>query len=150
MMMTAKGPDRCEFDGDKLLRRYDATIPGRVDAIPPVVEEIMAVVREMECAADHEFDIEVALNEALANAVTHGCRDNADKEVEISVECDPGQGMLIVVRDPGVGFDPSEVPSPIVGERVYSDHGRGIYLINELMDEVHYRRGGTEIWMRKR
>ena len=66
------------------------------------------------------------------------------------MECDPESGMLIVVRDPGSGFDPAEVPSPVVGERLFADHGRGIYLINHLMDEVRYERGGTEIWMRKR
>jgi serine/threonine-protein kinase RsbW len=141
---------RCEFDGDQLVRRFEATIPGDVEAIAPVVERIMAVVSEMGCAAGHEFDVEVAVNEALANAVKHGCCHDPAKEIEILVECDPEAGMLIVVRDPGSGFDPTEVPSPVVGERLYADHGRGIYLINQLMDEVHYKRGGTEIWMRKR
>ena len=58
--------------------------------------------------------------------------------------------MMIVVRDPGPGFDPDGVPSPLRGKRLHASHGRGIFLINELMDEVEYRRGGTEIWMRKR
>ena len=58
--------------------------------------------------------------------------------------------MLIVVRDPGDGFDPASVPSPIVGERIYMSHGRGIFLINELMDSVQFARGGTEIHMRKK
>jgi serine/threonine-protein kinase RsbW len=70
--------------------------------------------------------------------------------VEIIVECDPDHGMLIIVRDPGSGFDPEELPNPVVGERIFADHGRGVYLINQLMDEVRYERGGTEIWMRKR
>ena len=57
--------------------------------------------------------------------------------------------MLIIVRDPGSGFDPFEVPNPINGENVYSNHGRGIYLINQLMDEVSFERNGAEIRMRK-
>jgi serine/threonine-protein kinase RsbW len=141
---------RCEFDGDQLVKRFEATIPGTVDAIPPVVEKIMAVVNEMECAAGNEFEIEVSINEALANAVEHGCKHDPRKEVGVLVECDPAHGMLIVVRDPGSGFDPATVPSPVVGQQVYEDHGRGIYLIDQLMDEVRYERGGTEIWMRKR
>ena len=60
------------------------------------------------------------------------------------------RGMLIIVRDPGSGFDPGDIPSPIKGENVFSDHGRGIFLINQLMDDVEYRSGGTEIWMRKK
>jgi serine/threonine-protein kinase RsbW len=58
--------------------------------------------------------------------------------------------MLIVVRDPGTGFDPADLPSPVTGENLLFNHGRGIFLINELMDDVEYRGGGTEIWMRKR
>jgi anti-sigma regulatory factor (Ser/Thr protein kinase) len=58
--------------------------------------------------------------------------------------------MLIVVRDPGPGFDPDQIPSPIQGQNLYSTGGRGIYLINQLMDEVRFEKGGTEIHMVKR
>jgi anti-sigma regulatory factor (Ser/Thr protein kinase) len=60
------------------------------------------------------------------------------------------EGLLLVVRDPGVGFDPDAIPSPVQGQEVFRGHGRGIFLINELMDEVSFERGGTEIRMRKR
>jgi serine/threonine-protein kinase RsbW len=58
--------------------------------------------------------------------------------------------MLIVVRDPGPGFDPSSIPSPVIGENIYSSHGRGIFLINQLMDEVQFKNNGKEIHMLKR
>ena len=63
--------------------------------------------------------------------------------------CDESRGMLIVVRDPGPGFDPQAVPSPLLGQNVFESHGRGIYLINQLMDEVRFEKGGTEIHMKK-
>jgi serine/threonine-protein kinase RsbW len=148
--MTDQRHSRCEFDADQLAVRFETTIQGTVEAIAPVVEEIMAIVGEMGCAAGSEFEIEVSVNEALANAVEHGCGHDPSKEVAVRVECDPENGMLIMVRDPGEGFDPDSVPSPIIGERIYADHGRGIFLINELMDEVRYEAGGTEIWMVKK
>lgn len=143
-------PSRCEFDAEAMVLRVERTIPGTVEAIPPVVGEIMGVVREMGCVAGSEFEVEVAVNEALANAVKHGCGQDPRKEVTVTVECDPGQGVLIIVRDPGGGFDPATLPSPLVGERIYASHGRGVFLISQLMDEVHHAKGGTEIWMRKR
>jgi len=142
--------NRCEFDPEAMFLRLERTIPGSVEAIPPVVDEVMGVVREMGCAAGSEFEVEVAVTEALANAVAHGCGHDPCKQVTISVQCDPGQGMLIVVRDPGKGFDPANIPSPVVGERIYASHGRGVFLITELMDEVRYEKNGTEIWMRKK
>jgi serine/threonine-protein kinase RsbW len=141
---------RYEFDPDTLKSRVDLTIPGDVGAIAPAVDKIMANVREMGCASGKEFEIELALTEALANAVIHGCEHDPGKDVQVCAGCDPGRGILIIVRDPGPGFDPSQVPSPVVGEQVYAEGGRGIYLINQLMDEVQFGRGGTEIWMLKR
>jgi serine/threonine-protein kinase RsbW len=118
--------------------------------------EAMTTTNLPRCEFDSEdlilrldLTVPVVLQEALANAVTHGCKHDPDARVQISVGCDQSRGVIVVVRDPGGGFDPKDVPSPVVGQQLYSDHGRGIYLINQLMDEVRYEKGGTEIWMRK-
>ena len=58
------------------------------------------------------------------------------KVVECVVACDEQRGILIIVRDPGEGFDPNAIPTCTLGENLYSNHGRGIFLINQLMDEV--------------
>ena len=148
-MAAAQPLPRCEFDGKSLLLKLDVVLQGETSAIDPVVSAIMRMVEEMRCAAGKEFEIETALRESLANAIKHGCRNDPSRTVECSVLCDEARGMLIVVRDPGPGFDPATIPSPIVGQNVFSDHGRGIYLISQLMDEVRFEKGGTEIHMRK-
>ena len=137
-----------EFDSDNLLVKLDMTLPGDVNAIAPVVQKVMAVITEMGCAAGREFDIELALREALSNAVEHGSCHDPSKEVQCCVACDYARGMLIVVRDPGPGFDPASIPSPIIGLNIFAEGGRGIYLINQLVDEVRFEKGGTEIHMR--
>lgn len=148
--MDTKTPHRCEFDPAALRPRIDITVPGEVSAIQPAVGAIMAALSEMGCAGDKDFEIELAITEALANAVVHGCGRDAGKQAQVIVECDPERGILVVVRDPGAGFDPATLPSPVHGERLFARGGRGIYLINQLMDEVRFERGGTEIWMVKK
>lgn len=143
-------PFRCDFVGDELIMSLETTIPADVRAIGPVVERILGEAEKLGCSADKEFEIRTALHESLANAVVHGARQDPEQQVEIWVGCDKARGMIIVVRDPGSGFDPQTVPSPVQAQRLYAEHGRGIYLINELMDEVRFEQGGTEIWMRKR
>jgi serine/threonine-protein kinase RsbW len=140
----------CNFEADQLIMKLKITLAADPDAIEPVVQGVMEIVREMHCADGNEDAIELALTEALANAVMHGAKADPSKIVECDVGCDESRGMLIVVRDPGKGFDPAAVPSPIQGESIYSDHGRGIYLINQLMDEVKFAKNGTEIHMIKR
>ncbi len=146
--MSSSPVPRCEFESEDLLVKVDLKLPGDVNAISPVVGKVMEIVTEMGCAAGREFEIELALREALANAIEHGSGHDPSKEVQCCVACDHARGMLIIVRDPGPGFDPASIPSPILGKNLFSTGGRGIYLINQLMDEVRYEKGGTEIHMR--
>ncbi len=139
----------CEFDLQKLKLRVNVCLNADPDAISPVVEGVLAIAREMKCAEGKDFEVETALREALANAILHGCRSDKRKLVQCCVACDEARGLLLIVRDPGKGFDPAALPSPVMGENLFSEHGRGIYLINLLMDEVQFTRGGTEIRMRK-
>ena len=48
------------------------------------------------------------------------------------------------------GFDPAQVPTPVAAEQLFSDHGRGIFLISQMMDRVEFGHGGREIRMHKR
>lgn len=130
--------------------QLDMTLPAKREAVDPAVQKIMAEVRKTNRLAGKEDDVELALSEALANAVVHGCQCDPDKTVECCVVCDDKRGLVIVVRDPGTGFDPSTLPAPTAAENLYSDHGRGVYLMNQLMDEVQYHKNGTEIHMVKR
>lgn len=139
-----------ESDGAELLVQLDVTLAADVANISPVVEEILRAVRESGCAPGADFEVETALREALANAITHGSGNDRSKPVRCWVACDRQGDVVIVVRDSGPGFDPLRLSSPLAGQNLYSHHGRGIYLINQLMDEVHFDRGGTEIRMRKR
>ena len=143
-----EAPPRCEFEGSELVLRIDRAVRARVDEISPLVDELMEVISEMGCGEGKAFEIETSIREALANAIVHGANGDAEKKIQITVACDEERGMLIVVRDPGPGFDPAKLPSPVVGQSIYSTHGRGIYLINRLMDDVRFERGGTEIHMR--
>jgi serine/threonine-protein kinase RsbW len=139
-----------DFDPDKLTLVLRVTLAADRKAVDPVVQSVMEVVREMEGVDGKEDAIELSLQEALANAVIHGAKEDPSKVVECLVGRDRERGILIVVRDPGTGFNPGTIPGCTVGENVYSNHGRGIFLINQLMDEVEFRKNGTEIHMVKR
>jgi len=146
---SRKRPRR-DFDAKKLILRHETIIDGHPGAVAPAVAGVMQVVRAMGCAAGKEHEVEIALQEALANAVVHGCKKDPNKKIECCVACDDSRGLLIVIRDPGDGFDPASIPNPVLGQNLFSTHGRGIYMINQLMDEVQFERGGTEIRMIKR
>ena len=146
--MSSESPTRCEFESSDIIVKLDVKLPGDVKAISPFVQKVMGIVDEMHCAAGREFEIEQALREALNNAIEHGIAHDSSKQIQCCVACDKARGMLIVVRDPGPGFDPASIPSPVVGQNIFSTGGRGIYIINQLMDEVRFEKGGTEIHMR--
>lgn len=148
--MAGEPSNGCNFDPAKLVLKLKVTLAADKNAIDPVVQGIMEVVRDTHCATGKEDAIELALSEALANAVVHGAKGDPKKVVECDVACDETRGILIIVRDPGSGFDPAKIANPLVGENIYSNHGRGIFLINQLMDEVQFKNNGKEIHMLKR
>jgi serine/threonine-protein kinase RsbW len=148
--MAQEARSTCNFESDKLVMKLKVAMAAERSAVDPVVQNIMEVVRGMQCAVGKEDDIELALTEALANAVVHGAKEDPSKTVECIVACDQERGMLIMVRDPGPGFDPRSIPNCCEGQNIYSNHGRGIFLINQLMDEVAFHNNGTEIHMIKK
>lgn len=129
--------------------RLTVTLAADLNAVDPIVEGIMQMVAHMPCTEGKGDAIHIALSEALANAVVHGAHSDPSQKIECEISCDKQYGVMIVVRDPGRGFDPAHLPSPLEGENLYSQHGRGIYLINQLMDEVKFLNNGSEIRMVK-
>jgi serine/threonine-protein kinase RsbW len=96
------------------------------------------------------MDIEIALREALANAAVHGNHEDPGKRVHVRCRCKADEDVSIVVQDEGQGFDPDAVPDPTSPEAIESSHGRGIYLMKSLMDEVHFDHSGAIVYMRKK
>ncbi|MGO9088732.1 MAG: ATP-binding protein [Candidatus Sulfotelmatobacter sp.] len=139
-----------DFDPERLKLRVRVTLAADRQSVDPVVDQVMESVRQMKCVDGKEDAIQLSLQEALANAVVHGAKEDPSKIVECLVACDEERGILIIVRDPGEGFDPKAIPTCTLGENLYSNHGRGIFLINQLMDEVQFHKNGTEIRMVKR
>jgi serine/threonine-protein kinase RsbW len=139
-----------DFDPNKLSLRVRVTLAADRKSVDPVVQQVMEAVHDVKCVDGKEEAIELALQEALANAIIHGAKEDPTKVVECLVACDDQRGVLIIVRDPGEGFDPQAIPACTIGENLYSNHGRGIFLINQLMDEVRFNKNGTEIHMVKR
>lgn len=126
------------------------TIPADPAAIPALTDGVMQVLKGKHWTEEDIIAVELALQEAVANAIRHGCRGDSSKHLECSVSLDTSGEIVIVVRDPGSGFDPTTVANPLEPANILKPSGRGIFLINSLMDEVHFADGGRELWMRKK
>jgi serine/threonine-protein kinase RsbW len=127
----------------------EAWIPSQVDAISPLTDWLMQFIDRSRCAEGSEPAVELALREALNNAVVHGNEMDAHKLVDVRCICEWGKGVSLTIKDQGKGFDPKLVPDAIVPNRLLAEHGRGIFLMKSCMDQVSFHRGGTEVRMCK-
>jgi serine/threonine-protein kinase RsbW len=125
------------------------SLPSQIDAISPSVELVMRFVAKFRKVDGSEAGIEVALHEALVNAVVHGNQEDPNKLVEIVCRCSIDGEVSITVRDQGQGFDSHAIPDPTAPENQMSTHGRGIYIMRASMDEVHFDEGGAVVRMQK-
>lgn len=122
-------------------------VPSEVDCI----EEAVDLVTRHCLAGVHapprmRFCLQVALAEALANAILRGNHGDAAKWVYVHATLGSDAIRLDVV-DEGLGFDPTAVPEPIGPERIEDSGGRGLFLIRKLVDAVHFNERGNAICM---
>jgi serine/threonine-protein kinase RsbW len=96
-----------------------------------------------------ELDIEMALREALANAIVHGNQQDSHKCVYVACRCTTDGEVSITVQDEGQGFDADLIADPTTPENRLLTQGRGIYLMKTLMDEVRFEQRGAVVFMRK-
>jgi len=90
----------------------------------------------------------VATTEAVNNAIIHGNKANPDKQVAVKVVIRKHY-VVVRVRDEGGGFDPDKIPNPLDEENLLKESGRGLFLMQTLMDEVeiHTNDVGCEVRM---
>lgn len=125
--------------------RVEVRLPSSVDCIE---EAVALLVHHCLGSGDQgsrmRFRLEVVLAEALANAIVRGNQEDPDKSVLVTVLL-RATDIRIDVTDQGHGFDPSLVPEPLTPERIREAHGRGIFLIRHLADEVAFNPRGNSI-----
>ena len=139
--------DRTRHGGSLL--KVEAWILSEVKSISPLVDRLMRLIEESHCIPGEESAVELALSEALSNAVIHGNRLDARKLVHVRGRCKVGNGISLIVSDQGQGFDASTIPDPVAVENLEAEHGRGIHLMKWAMDRVSFEQGGTEVHMCK-
>ncbi|RKY04042.1 hypothetical protein DRP77_04935 [Candidatus Poribacteria bacterium] len=119
-----------------------------IEFLDAVISDVLERIDELD--EEDRMAVNLALIEAGTNAIKHGNKNDPTKNVHCDVTLE-GDKLTIRVRDEGEGFDPSSLKNPLDLEHLTDASGRGIYLINVLMDEVEYRfdLSGTEVKMVK-
>jgi anti-sigma regulatory factor (Ser/Thr protein kinase) len=126
------------------------TLPAIPSSIHKVSEGVTQLLAGKGWKEDEIIKVDLALQEALANGIRHGAKNDPTKFIQCVVTTDALGDLVIIVRDPGPGFDPTKVPNPLDGDNILKSSGRGVFLINQLMDEVTFAEGGREVQMKKR
>jgi serine/threonine-protein kinase RsbW len=132
------------------MSQFTITLPADPANIPMLTDRVVDILREQGWPDNDVMAVELALQEAAANAIRHGCRGDASKDLQCSVAFDEAGGIVITVRDSGAGFDPATVGNPLDPGNMLKPSGRGIFLINGLTDHVEFADAGRQLQMRKR
>ncbi|MBD0371947.1 MAG: ATP-binding protein [Pyrinomonadaceae bacterium] len=127
-------------------------LESRIESIARAAEVAAQVVRRLGLSEEAAYGVDMAVREAVTNAVLHGNRQDAAKKVEVKFHGSP-ERLEITVRDRGTGFDLNSVPDPTDPQNLLKASGRGILFMRTFMDDVQYSRhpeGGTVVRMTKR
>jgi serine/threonine-protein kinase RsbW len=110
-------------------------IPSSLDYLPKVDQFVESKLKKLKIKKDQMVDIAISVSEVVTNAVVHGNRSDPGKKVKINLNASPSQ-VEVIVQDEGAGFDPRCVECPIDQENLLKEAGRGILIVESLMDKV--------------
>lgn len=124
----------------------------RIEAVAEAAAAVSEFMNRVGISEDVAFGIDMAVREAVTNAVLHGNKLDSAKIAEVDLKKSP-EGLEINVRDQGKGFNPNQVADPTKDENLLKTSGRGIFFMRNFMDEVVWTvnpDGGTTVRMIKR
>lgn len=126
------------------------TVPSSHDYLPTVDEFVEGILRGWGIDESVIADIAISVSELVNNAIVHGARMNAEKEISVEIAQTSGKAR-ITVCDPGAGFDPQRIANPLDDENLLKEVGRGIFIVRSLMDtvDIEISTGGTAITITK-
>ena len=123
----------------------EITMRSQLSEITAMMERLRSDPELLSRINGREAAFQISMWEALTNAVSHGNRHDASKSVYVHYTCERDGSLSIIIRDEGGGFNTNDVPIP---KDMGEDSRRGIHLMTSCMDEVQFRRNGTEVCMR--
>ena len=100
---------------------------------------------QLEFSSDIYGNILVSVVEAVNNAIIHGNQLDHKKSVTLKAEVDNESKLCVSVKDEGPGFDFTIVPDPTAPDNIEKPHGRGIFLMRNLADDVEFNDKGNEV-----
>lgn len=136
-------------------KSFHLAIGSRFENIELVQLVLKDSLDQLGLDADNRHWIDVAVREAVANAIKHGNLQDPVKQVHVDLTLEGSGGDLLVIRvqDEGKGFDPAELEDPLAPENLLKPNGRGIFYMKSFMDDIEYGLrpgGGTVVTLRKR
>lgn len=137
---------------DVTLETTELRFPSRIEAVGEAAAVVSEYLNRLGIAEDVAFGVDMAVREAVTNAVIHGNKLDDAKVVGVRLKNTPG-GFEISVHDQGTGFNPNDVPDPTKDENILRTSGRGIFFMRNFMDQVEWfadPKGGTNVRMIKK
>ncbi|MBN3038170.1 MAG: ATP-binding protein [Candidatus Omnitrophica bacterium] len=123
-------------------------IPSNVRKVKAASDTILDSLNGKELDDGFLYDIRLACEEAIINAIKYGNKSDDGKEVLINFEVRT-DAIVISIEDQGEGFDYANLPDPRHVKNLLRTGGRGLFLIRKVMDEVEFNEKGNKITMTK-
>jgi serine/threonine-protein kinase RsbW len=130
----------------------ELTLPSRIESVEEAAGSIVDILKRSGVSDDVLFGIDMAVREAVTNAVLHGNKLDENKFIHVTTITSPDR-FEISIDDEGEGFNPTEVPDPTDSENILKTSGRGIFFMRTFMNDVEWSirpEGGTTVRMIKK
>jgi serine/threonine-protein kinase RsbW len=134
------------------LETTELRLPSRIEAVAEAAAAVSEFLNRLGIDEGVAFGVDMAVREAVTNAVLHGNKLDEAKIVDLKLKNSP-EAFEIIVHDQGTGFNPNVIQDPTKEENILKSSGRGIFFMRNFMDTVDWSadpKGGTTVRMLKK
>lgn len=115
------------------------------DSLTIVEKKIDEITKESKVNEDLYGNLLIAVTEGVNNAIHHGNKSNPEKNVQIDIEINEENQLVFSIKDEGEGFNPDALPDPTDPANIEKPHGRGVFLMQQLSDEIEFEEEGRQV-----
>lgn len=123
--------------------QQELNIPSDINELSNVEAFLERLFHDLNLSETVYANMIISVTEAVNNAIIHGNKNDITKRVYITAKLNNPYSLSLFVKDCGEGFDLNSIKDPTLMENIFSENGRGVFVMKHLADDLIYHDNGS-------
>lgn len=134
-------PDRAGVHASATGEQLTLRLVNDLSALEPARQAVLRFLVPHALGRDALFNVELILEETLTNLIRHAFTDDAERQIDLSLQVEPGE-IVMRFEDDGIEFNPLDAREPLLPTSIddAAPGGLGLLLMRKHARSIAYER----------